>query len=85
MEICAKIREITGDRPISRETSVRLLGEVGLHEDEAAQMIHEDSIEYFEKDLPLSGVDSDVPTPAYFWEPVATVRNGLCWLDSPWR
>jgi len=72
-----------GDRPISRETFIRLLGEVSLHEDEVAQMLYDDSIGYFEKDLALLGVDSDVPTSAYFWEPVTTVRGRAFYLDSP--
>ena len=72
-----------GDRPISREAFIRLLGEVGAHEDEAAQFIYEDSIGYFEKDLPLFGLESDVPGAPYFWEPVTTVRTRLFFLDSP--
>jgi hypothetical protein len=72
-----------GDRPISREAFIRLLGEVSLHEDEAAQIIYEDSVDYFEKDLPLLGLDSGVPASPYFWEPITTVRDRLFFLDSP--
>jgi hypothetical protein len=72
-----------GDRPISREDFVRLLGEVGARDDEAARLIYEDSVGYFEKDLPLFGLESDVPTSSYFWEPITTVRDRIYYLDSP--
>ncbi len=72
-----------GDRPISRETFIRLLGEVASHEDEAAQIIYEDSVEYFERDLPLFGLESDIPSEPYFWEPITTLRSRLFFLDSP--
>ena len=72
-----------GDRPISRETFIRLLGEVSSHEDEAAQIIYEDSINYFERDLPLFGLESDLPSAPYFWEPITTLRSRLFFLDSP--
>lgn len=71
------------DRPISRETFIRLLGEVGTHEDEAADDIYEDSIDYFKRDLPLLGLESDVPATPYFWEPITTVRDRIFYLDSP--
>ncbi len=71
------------DRPISRERFIRLLGEVGLHKDEAAQFIFEDSINYFEKDLPLFGLESEVPATHYFWEPITMVWDRLLFLDSP--
>jgi hypothetical protein len=72
-----------GDRPVSRETFIRLLGEVSAHDDDAAQFIYEDSIDYFKKDLPLFGLESDVSASPYFWEPITTLKSRLFFLDSP--
>jgi hypothetical protein len=72
-----------GDRPISRDTFLKLLGEIGTQEDEAAQLIYEDMFEYFEKDFSRFDPDSEIPTSNYFWEPITTVRSRLFFLDSP--
>jgi hypothetical protein len=72
-----------GDRPISREAFLRLLGEVSTFEDETAQNIYDDTVGYFEKDLPLVGLDTEVPGSRYFWEPVTTVRDRVYYLESP--
>jgi hypothetical protein len=72
-----------GDRPISRENFVRLLGEISTFENEAAESIYADLIDYFERDLPLFGLESDVPGTPYFWEPVTTARTRLFSLNSP--
>ena len=72
-----------GDRPISREVFLRLLGEVNTSSDEAAQNIYDDSVGYFEKDLALVGLESEVPGTPYFWEPITTIRDRIYYLDSP--
>jgi hypothetical protein len=72
-----------GDRPISREAFIRLLGEVSTWDNDTAQEIYDDAVGYFEKDLPLVGLESETPGDRYFWEPVTTVRDRLYYLESP--